>query len=256
MRLGILGALVMTLAGVSILAAADASFTGTWKLNLSKSQLAGQTVTLSKTTSGAMHFDSQGFAYDFDLTGKEYPMPDGGTTSWRSLNDTTWEAVNRANGKVIATYRVALSGNTMTAVMKVGKPDGTTVEQTQTLTRVSGGPGFLGKWKSTEVKGAPTSIEISTTGANGITVTLPEFQMSCKGAFDGKDYAVVGGGANLKQAFAFERLGPNSFRMTTKLNGKPFYVDVMTLSADGRTLTDEGNAISVNEPVKAVYDRQ
>ncbi len=87
-------------------------------------------------------------------------------------------------------------------------------------------------------------------------LTLPEFQMSCKAAFDGKDYAVVGGGANLKQAFAFERLGPNSFRMTTKLNGKPFYVDVMTLSADGRTLTDEGNAISVNEPVKAVYDRQ
>ncbi len=140
--------------------------------------------------------------------------------------------------------------------MKAGKPDGTTVEQTQTLTRVSGGPGFLGTWKSTEVKGAPTSIEISTTGSNGITLTLPEFQMSCKAAFDGKDYAVVGGGANLKQAFAFERLGPNSFRMTTKLNGKPFYVDVMTLSADGRTLTDEGNAISVNEPVKTVSDRQ
>ncbi len=79
MRLRILGALVMTLTGVSIVTAADASFTGTWKLNLSKSQLTGQTVTLSKTTSGTMHYDSQGFAYDFDLTGKE--IPDAG---WRN----------------------------------------------------------------------------------------------------------------------------------------------------------------------------
>ena len=63
MRRRIPGAIVLALAGVSWLAAADASFTGTWKLNLSKSQLAGQTFTLSKSASGVMHFDSQGFAY-------------------------------------------------------------------------------------------------------------------------------------------------------------------------------------------------
>jgi hypothetical protein len=28
--------------------------------------------------------------------------------------------------------------------------------------------------------------------------------------------------------------------MTTKIAGKPFYVDVLTLSADGKTLTDDG----------------
>jgi hypothetical protein len=226
------------------------------QLNLSKSQLAGQTFTLSKAASGVMHFDSQGFAYDFDLTGKEYPTPDGGTTSWRSGNATTWDATNRANGKVIVTFHMTLNGNTMTVVMKAAKPDGSAVEQTQTLTRVSGGPGFLGKWKSTEVKGAPTSIEISTNGSNGIVVTFREFQMSCKGAFDGKDYTVIGAGANLKETLVFERTGPSPFKMTTKLNGKPFYVDVITVSADGKTLTDDGNPISVNEPVKAVYDRQ
>jgi hypothetical protein len=34
------------------------------------------------------------------------------------------------------------------------------------------------------------------------------------------------------------------------------HVDNFALSADGKTLTDEGNAASVNEPVKLVYERQ
>jgi hypothetical protein len=44
--------------------------------------------------------------------------------------------------------------------------------------------------------------------------------------------------------------------VTTKIAGKPYYVDVYTLSADGRTLTDDGNPVSMNEPIKAVYERQ
>ena len=44
--------------------------------------------------------------------------------------------------------------------------------------------------------------------------------------------------------------------MTTKPNGKPFYVEVLTLSADGKTLTDEANPVAVKEPTKAVYEKQ
>jgi hypothetical protein len=61
-------------------------------------------------------------------------------------------------------------------------------------------------------------------------------------------YPISGGGANLKQTLAFERTGPRSFKMTTKLDGKLFYVDTFTLSADGKILTDEGNSVSVSEP--------
>ena len=89
-------------------AAAQPSFAGTWKLNLAKSQLTGQTISVEKTASGLMHFDSQGFEYDFDLSGKEFPTPDGGTTSWREVSPTIWEATNKINGRVIATYRLTL----------------------------------------------------------------------------------------------------------------------------------------------------
>ena len=46
-----------------------------------------------------MHFESQGFEYDFDLSGKEFPTPDGGTTSWREVNPTTWESTQRSTGR-------------------------------------------------------------------------------------------------------------------------------------------------------------
>jgi hypothetical protein len=235
---------------------AQPSFTGTWKLNLAKSQLTGETLSIEKTASALLHFDSQGYAYDFDLSGKEFQRPDGGTTSWREVNSTMWEATNKTNGKVTASYRLTLQGDSLTSAMKATSPDGRDVEMTAQWRRVSGGPGFLGKWTSTEVKGTPTTMDIALEGTDGITVRYPEFQQACKGRFDGKDYTLTGAGANTKQTLAFERTGPNSLNMTTKLNGKPFYVDVLTLSADGKTLTDEGPPVSVKEPLKAVYERQ
>ena len=107
-RLGFAFALVVALVSTSNQAVAQPSFAGTWKLNLAKSQLTGQTISVEKTASGLMHFDSQGFEYDFDLSGKEFPTPDGGTTSWREVSPTIWEATNKINGKMIATYRLTL----------------------------------------------------------------------------------------------------------------------------------------------------
>jgi hypothetical protein len=149
-RIGL--ATLFALAYVSSTAQAQPSFAGTWKLNLAKSQLTGQTLSIEKKPSGQMHFDMQGFAYDFDVSGKDFPTPDGGATAWREVNPTTWEATNKVNGKPIATYQLTLKGDTITAVMKATKPDGNTLEQTSAWSRVSGGPGFLGKWKTNNAR--------------------------------------------------------------------------------------------------------
>ncbi len=248
--------IVLILAGAASSAASAASFSGTWKLNLAKSRLSGQTVTVEKTASGKYHFDSEGFAYDFDLTGKEYPTPDGGTTSWKAVDAATWEATNRMHGKVVASFQLSLNRDTIVSVVKMTKPDGSAAEETATYTRVSGGPGFLGKWMSKDVKGASTTLELFTDASNHITLKYPEFQTVCNGSFDGKDYVLMTAGAASKQTASFEKTGANSFRMTTKMGGKPLYIDVITVSADGKVLTDDGNAVSANEPVKSVYDRQ
>ena len=250
------GIVVLIFAGVAGAAASEASFSGNWKLNLEKSQLSGQTFTIEKTASGKYHYDSQGFGFDFDLIGKEYPTPDGGTTSWKAVDASTWVSTSRMNGKVVATYHESLHKDAIEGVMKVMKPDGSVVAESVTFTRVSGGPGFLGKWKSGDVKGAPTTLVILTNTPNHITVKYPEFAQVCDGSFDGKDYVLKTKGVPSKMTLAFEKTGDNSFRITTKLDGKPFYTDIVTVSPDGKVLTDEGNSVSANEPVKSIYDRQ
>jgi len=67
---------------------------------------------------------------------------------------------------------------------------------------------------------------------------------------------VTQAGQTSKFTNAFAKTGPNTIKITTKLNGKLFYVDVYTLSADGKTLTDDGTATATNENTKSVFDRQ
>ena len=46
--------------------------------------------------------------------------------------------------------------------------------------------------------------------------------------------------------FAFRKINDSSFEVTAKLDGKPMYVDVYTVSADGKTLTDAGTPSTPN----------
>jgi len=253
-----IGAAIAVLAGSTlVVSAADPSFNGTWKLNLAKSQMTGQTLTISKAAAaGQMHFDMQGFSYDFDLTGKDFPTPDGGTTAWKQVNPTTWDATNKANGKVVSTVHIVVSDNKMNVAMKMTPPGGAPVEQTIALTRTAGGPGLLGTWKSTDMKGSPMTMVIAMDASNGIKITYPEFQMSCAAKLDGKDYSFTGAAALSKQMVAFEKVNPTTIKMTTKIDGKPFVVDMLVVSADGKTMTDSGKPVNANEPYKAVYDKQ
>jgi hypothetical protein len=251
----IMRTLSITMAVASILLAAEPNFTGTWKLNLTKSQLSGTVYTIEKKASGMLHYSGGGFEADFDLTGKEQVMPSGVSIIGKELSPTSWELTFRMNGKALSKSRLTVNGNSMTLSSDITSADGQTVQQTSTDTRISGGPGFIGKWKSGETKGASTTLQIATEGANGITLTYPEFQQTCKGSFDGKDYPVIQGGQPTKFTNAFAKTG-TEIKITTKLNGKPFAVDVYTLSADGKSLTDDSTATATNEKTKSVYDRQ
>src|SRR5262245_41655740 len=182
-------------------------------------------------------------------------MPSGMGIAGKELNPTSWELTFRMSGKVVSKSRVSLTANSLMWVTDITSPDGKAVQQSSTDTRVSGGPGFAGKWKAGDVKGASTTLQI-TDGANGITISIPEFQQVVKGSFDGKDNPVMQAGQATKFTNAFTKTAPHSFKIATKSNGKLFAEDVYTISADGKTLTDETTATATNEKTKSVFDRQ
>lgn len=240
----------------AILPAQQPQFSGTWKLNLAQSQLSGITYTFDKKPSGVWHYSGGGFSADFDLAGKEYTMPSGVSVIGKAVSPRSWELTFQMKGTRISKSIVTLSGDSLKWVSEVPGPDGKTVQQTSTDTRISGGPGFLGKWKSGNPTGASSTLKITMRGAEGMRIEVPEFQQVVQGSLNGKDYPVMQAGQASKFTNSFAKGGPNSFTIRTKLDGKPFAVDVYTLSSDGKTLTDETTVTATNETTKSVFDRQ
>ena len=247
--------LVLGFAAASV-RAADPAYVGKWRVNTAKSQMTGDTVTIGPADGGMMQFNSQGFAYKFKLDGKDYPMPDGGTTAWTATSPDVWDVTNHLNGKVTNTYHLERKGDILSVSGKSMKADGGTLQFTSSYKRVSGGPGFAGKWMSTEVKMPVTTLSIAASGPNGITLS-DDTGTTSAGQFDGKDYTSTGPMASPKSTFVLRKISDSSFEITSKLDGKPMYVDVYTVSADGKTLTDDGTPVNAKtEKYKIVFDKQ
>lgn len=252
----IVSVVVCVTAVSAVLYAADPAFVGKWKFNQAKSSMTGDTVTMGPAANGMMQFSSQGYTYTFKTDGKPYPTPDGGTTTWKATSATVWDVTNHMNNKVQSTYNLVLNGDNLAVSGKFFKPEGGSMDFTAKYKRVSGGPGFAGKWMSTEVQMPMTTLEIAANGTNGIKISNDGTPMiACN--FDGKDTPGLGMMAGSKSTFACTKVSDSSFKILAKLDGKPMYEDIYSVSADGKTLTDAGTPLNAkSEPYKMVFDKQ
>lgn len=250
------GLVVMTPVG---LAAAELPWVGKWKINVAKSDFGQQTVTYSAVGAGEIQWTADGMTGKFKMDGKDYPDPDGGTEAWKQIDASTWETVFKLNGKVTSTdtSRLSADGKTMTIKSIGTKPNGQAFEDEFALTRVSGGPGLTGKWKTAKVSlSGPSLIEITAFDGDGLTTRNVDYQSSWNGKFDGKDNPIAGPQARPGMTVAMQRTGPRSFDFTTKQNGKEMYKGSNTVSPEGKTLTVVSVATGTTEKRTAVYDKQ
>jgi hypothetical protein len=240
---------------LSILTAADATYIGKWKMK-PKSQPTGKTFSIEKTAAGGMRYSTPEISYDFKPDGKDYPSPNGGVVAWKEIGPDAWEVTVHVNGSVLTTIHILVKGDTLSMMSQGAKRFGGAMEESSTWKRVAGGPGIAGQWKSIESQAAASTVEVAVNGADGLTINFPAYGQVCSGKFDGKSYPLTGPNASAKDACSIKRTGENSFELTQKVDGKAAYVETFTVSADGKTLTDDGSPVHAKEPTKAVYDRQ
>lgn len=255
----IVGILVLVITSAAILLAADPPFVGKWKLNPAKSDFGETTVTYEQMASGEMKVTGDGQSYTFRTDGKDYPTPWGVTAAWKAVNGNTWENTIKTNGKVTntATVKLAADGKTLTVDSKSIKATGETSNDSVVYQRLSGVSGLAGKWKTKNVKvGSPGTVNITTSGTDGLTLTYVEEKGSCAAKFDGKDYPATGPIWPSGWTCVMAKSGASALDVTWKKDGKVMYKDTFTTSADGKTLTDLGGAPATTEKIKAVYDRQ
>jgi hypothetical protein len=239
--------------------AADLPYAGKWKLNYAKSDFGETTMAYTKSASGQMQFTVMGQSSTFQMDGKDYPWLFGRTAAWKQIDPNTWETTVKQDGKLIVTQTSKLSadGKSLTVTASGPKPAGGTFEETVVYERISGGPGLEGKWKTKNIKGsAPTVLELAPSGSDGLTIRIPDFQVTSDAKFDGKDYPATGPTVPPGLTIAITKTGPRSFDMTEKKDGKEIIKMSFAVSTDGKTLTETGGAVGSSEKFKSVYDRQ
>jgi hypothetical protein len=81
---------LLILATAAIAAAGDHTFAGTWKENLEKEKLTGETSTVTKLPSGMLHASAGSTEYDFQTDGKEYEIVPGVTGTWMQSGENSY----------------------------------------------------------------------------------------------------------------------------------------------------------------------
>src|SRR5580700_9786169 len=88
--------LVAVLGTASLALAANTPFAGTWKVNLGKSILVGDTVKFS-SAGDVMRITAGGDSYEFKTDGSESKTRFGAAL-WKKIDDKTWEETDMVNG--------------------------------------------------------------------------------------------------------------------------------------------------------------
>ena len=247
---------VMALAAAPCLAAGS-SWDGTWKLNEAKSKMTGSTTTI--TQNGKMYMaDSGAFKFSFACDGKDYNILADATTSCAG-SGRSYTLVVKVRGKLYSTTKreISADGKTLTDVTTGTRPDGTAFTDHETDTRVGAGSGMAGTWKETAIKNSAPGILVLKVNGDVLHFENPVFKETSDAKLDGTPAAIMGPSVPAGLTTWNKSKGPNKVESSVILNGKELGRDVMTLSADGKTITDVSwTPGKESEKQTYVYERQ
>ena len=225
--------------------AAESPFTGTWKIDLGKVQVAATPETWV-LHNGRYQCSTCVPRIDVKADGIDQPTPGSkyiDMLAVRIVDDKTVELTHKKGGKVIETEkRVVSVDGKWVSVEFTGYPEGSRepIVGHETATRVAAGPAgshaISGSWRIAKVDSASENALLITykCSAEGLAMSMQTGE-SYEAKFDGKDYPVKGdpGGS----VVSLKKVSDYSIEETTKRDGKVVAVSYMTVSADGKTLT-------------------
>ena len=244
------------------------AFVGVWKENQSKSRPLISSALTYRFTAEPDGFITivRGGVQLRDrvrMDGKEYQTPgvEGRTVSWAKVNDVLYESTIKRNGALLATGRWILSDDgkhlrqETTPVRANGDNDINIIE----YVRTSGDEDtLLGEWKPVSTRSAVPDSFVITLAGDELSVFYPKYGSTLYTMrFDGKQYSSTAPNALPGTTSAAQALGIRSLRRTTFRADNPWLETVMTVSADGKTMTVTTHTPgSSEEPSLFVYEKQ
>lgn len=249
--------LIVALCCTTSVALAQNPFVGTWKVDFSKSHVTGQTFSFTAEGNGQVKMTEGAESYTFTPNGSETHDGVGDMVKWQKMDNHNWKSFTQAGNTVITdTYTLSGDEKTLTDSVSGTRPNGQQIDEKVSFSRVTPGKGFFGKWKSTNMENnSPTTAKIDANGDNGIVWHIPEIKAYVKLNFDGTEATPVGPTVPKGLTLSAKKIGPRSFALTEKVNGKVIFRGRYTVSADGNTMTEVGGSPGESAPVKVVFQK-
>lgn len=239
--------------------AADNPFSGTWKMNPSKSVLTDQ----MKVEAAGPNRYTLNFSGDNTETivadGADHPGLFGTTFSITVVSPNEWKGTRKKDGRlqISATWDLSADGNTLTDHFTGYRADGSTSNLLYKYTRTTPGEGFVGTWVSTtEEVNSIYEIQVQPYEGEGLSFINPAQKMTQNLKFDGQDYAAQG--PNLPDGYAVSgrRLNDHAVEMTRKIGERVLDTQEIEVSPDGKTLTMTIHIPGRSKPDIQVFDRE
>jgi hypothetical protein len=255
MRQGVVLTLFAFLAVGSLNAGETFPFDGVWKLNVEKSHISPYDITIETVEGGKIRFGD--LVTVLNATEASEGQNSSNVVSVVSTDPESCKVTFVKDGKPVSVTTFTSHGDKVVSKVKVYRTEGKTGEQAVKFERLSGGPGFLGKWRASDAAAdLPKTLKITGDGSTSITLDFPDEHVSFTGAFDGKDYPMQPSNGEVVQLMSFERIGERAFRTNRRVQGSAvFSTDVFTLSENGTTLTDT-KAAKGRAPSEVVYEKK
>ena len=241
------------------LVAAGDPFIGKWKLNLSKSKLTGQTITIREVASNGYEFKEDEHSDIIFADGLDHPTHFGETMSITQKKADTWAITYKRGDRVLMNtlWKVSRDGQMLTYTATGTRPNGLHFSNQMTARRTSGTSGLVGTWQTTRVTlSTPREIYIEPYESDGHIITFPGRKQTVRMKFDGKEYPEEGPTVVDGSTSSGHRLDERTIEITERIKGKLIETTKATISLDSTTQTIVVSESGENTPLLLIYERE
>jgi len=239
--------LIMPLCALALSACgelAPSSFDGTWKTNPDQTKFSSEPVTVSLSDG---IFDCTSCAPKIhvraDGSDQSFPTLPQDTVAVREIDSRTVKLIMKRNGSVTSeqVYTAEPDGRTLDATTIIYPTEGTTPQVLESTSERIGLPvpnsnAVTGSWR-TQKTSVSESLLFTTFKPSGheLSASWP-IGTSWTARFDGRDYPVKRG--YRADSVSLKRLNDHTIEVTYKLHRYLMRVDTLTVSDDGKTMTN------------------
>jgi hypothetical protein len=212
---------------------------GTWKLNPSKSNFQGPTLTISISANGEYRYDDGSSSFTFRCDGKDRPIEKNRTRTCVKSSATVLDLTKKEDGvKTNASHwELSADGKVLAATATAFRPSGPVITMQVAALRLSGSDDFAGQWRDTSYLQRHAEMTLRLDSQT-LHISYPSAGQQIEAPLDGVEAAVRGPHAPEGTTYSVRSVGRREIRTLTKRQGQVPTEGSLKLSDDGSTITE------------------